>query len=493
MSASTRKSRLVKPMKSIRKGDALRTTPSIGLLPLYLQLYDKSLPEMRGVLEPFLTKVIDRMRASDLDVIPAPFSCVSSEIGLAVDLFQKHDVDLIITLHLAYSPSLEAIGPLVSSRRPILMLDTTLDEQFGLEIDPIRLLYNHGIHGVQDLASLLHRHEIVPFVVAGHLSNPRVMKRVVQVAQAALAAKRFTRTRALRIGPVFPGMGDFQVDESVLEDDLGFTVEEIDPEHLLEDVNNVSETDIDQEMQWDREHFRVEADPEVHRRTNHLGLGLRRFLERGRFDAFSLNFLSFNYPDGPLGTVPFLECSKATARGVGYAGEGDVLTAALVGALQKAFGETTFTEMFCPDWEGGTLFLSHMGEINPEISSATPRLYEKDFSFTQTQNPAVLTCAIRSGEATLVNLAPGPNNQFNLIAAPVDVIGDGSHPDMENWIRGWIRPDVKLEQFLEIYSEEFGGTHHNALMMGNHLKSLEAFARMTGMRFCPIPSGVKEQ
>ena len=62
-------------------------------------------------------------------------------------------------------------------------------------------------------------------------------------------------------------------------------------------------------------------------------LGMRHFLEAGKFTAFSANFQAFDRADGPVDTVPFLEISKAMSRGIGYAGEGDVLTAALVGGL----------------------------------------------------------------------------------------------------------------------------------------------------------------
>ncbi len=470
----------------------MNTTPKVGLLPLYLELYDKTLPEMRETLDPFLRGVAQKIEGADIQVEPAPVCRLRPEVESAVHSFHESDVDLIVTLHLAYSPSLEAVSPLINAHQPILMLDTTLDESFGLEVDPMRLLYNHGIHGVQDLASVLRRYETYPFVVAGHLSDPHVIDRFNEIAHAALAARRFKRTRALRIGPVFAGMGDFQVEEKTLDSELGIQVEEISPEDLLGDVEGISQDEIEDEVARDVENFRVDTNEEVHERSNRLGLGLRKYLERNEYDAFSLNFLSFDYEDGPLGTVPFLECSKAMFRGIGYAGEGDVLTASLVGALQTAFGQTTFTEIFCPDWKGGSLFLSHMGEINPEVAAGEPRLYEKDFGFTPTQNPAVLTCAIRPGTATLVNLAPASHKAFNLIAAKVEVLEDGTHPDIEDWIRAWIQPEIPMERFLEIYSEDYGGTHHSALMLGDNMKALEAFARMTGMRFCPIGPGGKD-
>ena len=34
------------------------------------------------------------------------------------------------------------------------------------------------------------------------------------------------------------------------------------------------------------------------------------------------------------------------------------------GALLSGIEEVTFTEMFCPNWRDGSVFLSHMGEFN---------------------------------------------------------------------------------------------------------------------------------
>jgi L-arabinose isomerase len=312
-------------------------------------------------------------------------------------------------------------------------------------------------------------------------------KRAVAIARAAAAWRRFARTRALRIGPPFAGMGDFQVPAATLRERLGIEVHEIAPQALAENVEAVSEADIAAEMLVDAARFAVECPEEVHRCSLRVGLGLRRRLEEGGFHAFSLNFMAFDQSEGPVSTVPFLECCKAMARGIGYAGEGDVLTAALVGALHSVFGGTTFTEIFCPDWRGGALFLSHMGEVNPDVCSGRSRLYEKDYPFSPALNPAALAGAIRPGPATYVNIAPGPEGTFSLLAAPVEALGDGTHPDLREWVRAWVRPTLPLEDFLEQYSER-GGTHHSALMLGDHREALAAFARMGGMEFHCIGS-----
>lgn len=456
--------------------------PKVGLLPLYLKLYDSALPELLGALEPYHHAVTATLEEADVDVVEAPVCRVRDEIARAVAEFEREGVDLIVTLHLAYSPSLEAVQPLVETALPVLLLDTTPDSQFGLDTDPVRLLYNHGIHGVQDLASVLRRRGKDFWVVAGHLDNPHLMARTSAIARGAKAASHLRTTSAVRIGPRFDGMGDFRVADLELYGALGIGVDEVEPCAIQEDVAAITDAAVAEECDADARAFDVAAPREIHERSVRIGLGLRRYLDRCGYRAFSMNFLAFNDADGPLNAVPFLECCKAMARGIGYAGEGDVLTAAFVGALSSAIGETTFTEMFSPDWEGGAIFLSHMGEFNPVVAAGRPRLYEKDFPFTPARNPATLACAPRPGRATLANLAPGPEGSYAIIAAPVTVLGDGTHPACKDWIRGWVRPDMPLEDFLESFSRH-GGTHHSALVYGDGPDALAAFARAAGFGF----------
>jgi len=97
----------------------------------------------------------------------------------------------------------------------------------------------------------------------------------------------------------------------------------------------------------------------------------------------------------------------------------------------------------------------------------------------------MLACAPRPGPAVLVNLAPGPENSFRLIPAPVEVLPDGTHPAMKKTVRGWIRPPCPVGDFLEAYSR-LGGTHHIALVLGDRAEALAAFARLAGVGCCMI-------
>lgn len=453
----------------------MKRNPKIGLLPLYLKLYDDVTPERRAEFLPFLDEVARSLAAESLDVVRADICRIAPEFEVAVAMFKAERVDLIVTLHLAYSPSLEAVYPLCSTEIPILMLDTTMDESFGPDVDASRIMYNHGIHGVQDLACMLRRRGQSYRVVAGHYRNPRLIARAAQVARGALAARKLVGARALRIGPSFPGMGDFRVELGVLREHLDIDVTEIPASGLTAAVLAVTAEEIRVEIELDRQRYQVEADDESHARSVRVGLGVRRLLNEGGYDAFSANFLAFDQADGPVDTVPFLEACKAMASGIGYAGEGDVLTACLVGALAASFGRTTFTEIFCPDWKGASLFLSHMGEINPTILVGKPVLRTKAFPYTAAQDPVVVVGSPTPGPAVFVNLAPGPADRFGLIVAPVEILPEQPNPSMANSVRGWMRPRRAVPDFLEEFSRH-GGTHHSALVFGDCLEGLLAFA-----------------
>lgn len=466
---------------SMTQPEAYPRTPKVGLLPFYLKLYDDLMPERRAEFDPFVQRIADGLAKRGLTVSTAPVCRTADEFAGAVRTVEHDGADAVVTLHLAYSPSLEAIDVFCESTLPLILLDTTMDADFSIAVSPDRIMYNHGVHGVMDFASLLRRRGRAFDIVAGHDSDPATLDRTAALARAAVAAAELRGTRALRVGTAFRGMGDFAVPETVLKERFGITVHEVDLEALDAAIRTVDETVVGHELTADRRRYDCDLDADEHRRSLRVGLGLRQLLEAGGHGAMSVNFQAFDGSPRVADTMPFLEISKAMARGIGYAGEGDVLTASMVGALARAFGAATFTEIFCADWAGDTLFLSHMGEISPAVATGRPRVFAKPFFVPGVPAPAVLTCAVKPGPAVFVNLAPGPDDGFTLIVAPVEVLAEDERldPGMFDVVRAWIRPRLPVAEFLEAYSR-VGGTHHSALVLGDLAEAVAAFGRHIG-------------
>jgi len=453
------------------------TQTRLGLLPLYLELYDKARPERRGKIEGFYQEIVSALTERGLEVSTAPVCRLRPEFDAVIRKFECEDVDAIVTLHLAYSPSLESAEALASTRLPLLILDTTPCYSFGPEQDPSEVSYNHGIHGVQDMCNLLVRNGKPFLIAAGHWQKSDMLDRVAGFARSARLAAGMRRARVGRLGPAFAGMGDFVVDPAKLKASLGVQTFEGDPDLIRSILAKVSEQDVDAEVARDRERFVIhKLDSEVHRRSARAGLVIRRWIEHAGLSAFTVNFMAVDSALG-LPTMPFLEASKALARGVGYAGEGDVLTAAFVGALASVYPQTTFTEMFCPDWERDQILLSHMGEMNISLAASSPALLEMPFPFTDVGNPAIAVGRYRPGEAVLVNLAPARNDEYSLIIGPV-VMQDVNGTDrMADSVHGWFKAALPIEEFLAEYSR-VGGTHHLALVYGNAVEEIAGWGRL---------------
>lgn len=449
----------------------MKKTMKIGLLGLYIKLYDEVKPDYRPVVEKFLDSIAAEYEKRGIEVVKAPIARIKPEFEAAVKQFEDAGAEAIVTLHLAYSPSLESIGALASTKLPLVVLDTTPDYEFGYD-DIHKLMANHGIHGVQDMCNLLLRNHKPFLICAGHWTESDVIDRSVAALKSAAMAHKISTARVGAAGGQFEGMGDFQVPEGT----FGMTVVP------FKGGQTPAEAEIAAEMVADRERFdHGKYSAEAYRRTLGESLKLRKWIEAEKLDAFTICFLGIERKQG-WETVPFLEASKAMARGIGYAGEGDVLTAALNAALNRAFDHVTFSEMFCPDWKDNRIFLSHMGEINVDLTAGKPLLYESAYGFSDTGTPVQATGCFKAGTACLIDLAPTADG-FRLIVSRIEL--DAPKRPSQEGNQGWFTPPVPVADFLAAYSR-LGGTHHLALVYDAEVELLRDFAHLMRWEFAEI-------
>ena len=449
----------------------------IGLLPLYIQLYEECAPAFHDPAQRAVDSAADALRKCGFEVESISLCHVEPEFSAAVRKFEADGCRVLVTLHAAYSPSLEAIGALAKTALPVVVFDTTPDAEFGFDFGG-KLMLNHGIHGVQDMCNMLLRNKKRFLIRAGHIGDAQFMARMKQAVLSAAAAYKLTHARVGDVGGIFAGMGDFQIPAGT------FGMTRVD--YTDSPAYAPAAAEIGAEVAQDRRNFAFSPDlsEDIHRLTVENGLRLRKWIEVEKLDAFTVNFLGCG-PEIGFGNVPFLECSKAMARGVGYAGKGDLLTALFCGALLQSNPNTTFSEMFCPDWTGNRIFLSHMGEMNLALMDRKPYLAMRKWKFGNGKDIAVATGCLRSGSATLANLAPTADGKFKLIAAQVALTAQ--HDKDLTDMRGWMTPpgNMPVAEFLETYSR-FGGTHHLVLSYDGDVQLLADLAALMDWEFREI-------
>ena len=445
----------------------------IGLLPLYIDIYDISSPHVRPRMKAFYESIAADFEARGVQVErTADFCRLKAEFAAAVAQFEAAAVDAIVTLHMAYSPSLEAIDALTGTKLPIVVLDTTETLTFTNEQSPSEIMYNHGIHGVMDLCSMLTRYGKPYAIAAGHRALTDVVGQACGFVRAAVAAQAVNGAHVGLIGGAFESMGDFAVEPQELQDRFGVTVEALKPEVLADYAARVGTAEIGAEYEQDRERFVFpkEIDVDAYKRSVAVGLGLRKCVKEKGLTAFSVNFRTVK-------EMPFIECCKAMERGIGYAGEGDGLTSAFVGALLQGYPETNFVEIFCPDWQNDMLFLSHMGEMNYRIAETKPLVAYKG-GFVDTYSAYA---RMKGGKGVYLNVSRG-REEYQLLLSEAEMLSC-EKDSFENSMRGWMKPagGRTTAEFLKELSVH-GATHHSAFVYGATVEELAYFGALLSLK-----------
>lgn len=458
----------------------------VGFLPLYTKLYDDfSGPHLRAPMEAYMAECVKELEGKNISVVLADVCRIAPEFEAAADRFNAENVDAVITMHLAYSPSLESIGAFLKMEAPIVIFDTTPHyELLKVQATENRIFPNHGIHGVQDLCNLLKRNGKTYDLCVGHLSQPGLMDRLAGCCRAAAVKKAYSTMRIGTAGGNFAGMGDFLVSDEDYKTAIGAQVVSLTPDVANVYLSQVTPEEIRAEQKKDAQKYRVEVkNQENYDLATKAGLAMRKWMEAENLGAVTVNFSTVSTSGLPK--MPFAECCKVLERNQGYAGEGDVLTAGLVGALATVYPKTTFTEMFCPDWEQDVILLSHYAESNPKLSQWKPRLLDVGMHYDPTGNTVGIYSCAEEGDACIVNLAP-MEEVFALILCPGKLLNVG----MENSAysrdtQGWFQPRKPLPQFLREYSLA-GGTHHSAMVYDVDIEELKTFGRMMGFQVVVI-------
>ena len=456
--------------------------PRAGFLALMLELYDQSNPELRPEREAFAQELAKRIGES-AEVTYGGIRNTRAGVSAAAAEFAREQVDLVIVACLTYAPSLISLPALREVRAPIVLLNTQELSGVGASFGFDDLLKNHGMHGLHDLANVLQRSGLPYHVVTGHYRSPAVADEIADWCRAARGVRELRDLRIGLVGHAFPGMGDFGVDETSFLDKIGPEVDRIDLAEFAAGVREAPQQAVDAMVATDRAAYAVDADltPEVHAASSRAEWALRRIVRE-----HGLGALAIHYPPvaaaSPGGVLPFLGVAKLMAEGIGFGGEGDVTSAALVSLAQSLYGQASFTEMFTMDFEGGAVFHAHFAEANPAMARRDQpvRLVLRDGWVGSGGPSASLAFCQEPGPATLLNLTVGAEGRFQLIGAEAEVL-DFVQPafPMPHFK---LRPATALSDFLTAYLQA-GGSHHLAIAPGLGLARAEKAARLMGIEF----------
>lgn len=402
-------------------------------------------------------------------------------------------VGLITWMH-TFSPAKMWIAGLQDLRKPFLHLHTQFQQNLPwptIDMDFMNL--HQSAHGDREFGFICSRMRLRRKVVVGHWEDAMVRQ---QIAVWARVATAWNDLRSLRIARFGDNMREVAVTEGDKVDGqirLGFSVNGYGLGDLVEKTRQVSDAEIDRLLREYDELYDVV--PELRadgarrselREAARIELGLRTFLDEGRFGAFTDTFENLH----GLQQLPGLAVQRLMADGYGFGAEGDWKTAALVRVLKVMSvglpGGTSFMEDYTYDLNPATMKVlgAHMLEVCPSIAQGKPSLEIHPLSIGGKHDPVRL----------VFNAAPGPavnvamvdmGDRFRILVNDVAVVPpDEDLPCLPVARAVWIPlPDLKTSAAAWILA---GGPHHTAFSQAITAEYIEDLAEIAGIEFLHI-------
>jgi L-arabinose isomerase len=404
-------------------------------------------------------------------------------------------IGIIAWMH-TFSPAKMWISGLDALRKPLLHLHTQLHSALpweSLDMDFMNL--NQAAHGDREFGFIQTRLGVARKTVAGHVSDPELVRRVAGWARAAAG---FAHLRTLRMARFGDNMRDVAVTEGdKVEAELrfGVSVNTYGVNDLVAVVDEVEDAAIDGLVAEYADSYRLAAELRVAgarhpslRYAARLELGLRRFLEEGGFGAFTTNFEDL----GGLRQLPGLAVQRLMRDGYGFGGEGDWKTSAMLAAV-KAMGAgtgrgTSFMEDYTYHFSPGEpkILGAHMLEVCPSIAADTPSCEIHPLGIGAREDPVRLVFDATPGGGVVLGMTH-LGERFRLVANEIEVVSpDEPLPNLPVARAVW-KPAPSLSTSAESWLTA-GGPHHTVLTQAVNTETLSDFAEMLHTELLVIDS-----
>ncbi|MBS0010536.1 MAG: L-arabinose isomerase [Bacteroidales bacterium] len=401
---------------------------------------------------------------------------------------------LIAWMH-TFSPAKMWINGLKSLTKPLLHFHTQFNRDIPWKtINMAFMNLNQSAHGGREFGYACSRLRLERKVVTGHWKDEDCISEIAVWVRAALALADTRKMKIARFGDNMRDVAVSEGDKVTAQIQMNYSVLGYGVGDLVKECDNIAEKDIDRLVEQYGDTYIV-ADRDILesgfiKDSARIEIGLRNFLERGGFKAFTTTFEDLH----GLPQLPGLAVQRLMAEGYGFGAEGDWKTSALVRSMKvMAYGlagGTSFMEDYTYHLEPGhsAVLGAHMLEICPSISADRPGLEIHPLSIGAKADPARLVFKAAPGRginASIIDLG----NRFRLVLNPVRVKECPDMPELPVARVLWEpEPGLKTAATAWILA---GGAHHTGFSTALDKRYMYDFASMLGIETVIIDDNTK--
>lgn len=401
--------------------------------------------------------------------------------------FDDECVGIIVWCH-TFSPAKMWINGLKILNKPMLHLHTQANEKLPYdEIDMDFMNLNQAAHGDREFAHILTRLNIPRYTVVGFYKKQRVIDKINKWISVAIALDYSKSVKICRFGDNMREVAVTDGDKVAANIQFGWQTDYYAVGDIVKEISKVTDEETDKLYNEIISKYELNTDNiEAVKEQVKYEIALRRFLDRGNYNAVTTNFQDLYGLKQLFG----MSIQRLMEAGYGFGAEGDWKIAALTTILKKMAegkkGGTAFMEDYTYDYtDGEELVLgAHMLEVCPTVAASTPKIEVHPLGIGDREDPARLVFDGITGDAVAVCMTD-MGDRFRIICADIELVKQPKpmpklpvarvmwkiKPDFEKGVKAWL---------------EAGGAHHTVVSTALDREDIELFARLTGAEFVSI-------
>lgn len=417
----------------------------------------------------------------------------AEEIKEVIKEANYHDtVAGIVTWMHTFSPAKMWIPGTKLLQKPLLHFSTQYNEEIPWDtIDMDFMNLNQSAHGDREYGFINARLGINNKVVVGHYKDTEVHKEICDWMLSAMGYIESQNIKVARFGDNMRNVAVTEGDKVEAAIQFGWTVDYFGIGDLVEEMDKVADEDIQEAFEECKSLYTLDFgdnDPGYYKEhvkeQIRIEIGLRHFLEKGNYTAFTTNFEDLH----GMKQLPGMAVQRLNALGYGFAGEGDWKTAALDRLLKIMANNvsTGFMEDYTYNLKKGNEYIvqAHMLEVDPTLAETKPRVVVTPLSIGDREDPARLVFDGKAGEGLTVSMLDlGTHyrlmvNTFEAVTPteeapnlPVARVMWKPNPDFKSSVKHWI---------------EAGGGHHTVATLALSLNVILDWAEMVDLEIVLI-------
>lgn len=400
----------------------------------------------------------------------------------------------VITWMHTFSPAKMWIAGLKTLSKPLCHFHTQFNKEIPWsEIDMDFMNLNQSAHGDREFGHIVSRMGLGVKVVVGYWEDKGVQKKLDTWMRVSAAWADSQNMKIARFGDNMNNVAVTDGDKVDAELKLGYHVDYYPIGDLVAYVEKVKQNEIDALVAQYEKEYQIASNAKDGGKDRvsvieaaRIEVALRKFLGERNIKAFTTNFDALH----GMHQLPGLACQRLMAEGIGFGGEGDWKTAALVRTMKVMAnglkGGTSFMEDYTYDFDGdnSAILQAHMLEVCPSIAALKPRLEVHPLGIGGKKDPARLVFDTAPGNgiaATIVDMG----NRFRMIANDVEVIKTKAALPKLPVAQAFWKPMPNLETSAQAWILA-GGTHHTSFSMALNKEYLEDYAEIAGIEMLTI-------